>query len=84
MKMNLRYLLRLELAPNNSFGQATSMIRTKLSEVKIVLLAGLVITKSATETTRCVSMTERIESRAELHPQVFLDRPLGTTKKGKN
>ena len=84
MKALWKYLLRLELAPNNSFGQATSMIRTKLSEVRIALLAGLVITRSAIGTTRCASMTNLIESLAERLLLVFLDLLLEAIKKKKN
>ena len=84
MKALWKYLLLLELVPNNSFGQATSMIRTKLSEVRIVLLAGLVITKSATGTTRCALMTNLIESLAERLLLVFLDLHLEAIKKNKN
>ena len=84
MKALWKYLHRLELAPNNSFGQATSTIRTKLSEVRIALSAGLVITRSATETTWCASMTNLIKSRVERLLQVFLDLLLDNTKKKKN
>ena len=84
MKALWKYLLHLELAPNNSFGQATSMIRIKLSEVRIALLAGLVITRSAIGTTRCASMTNLIESLAERLLLVFLDLLLEAIKKKKN
>ena len=84
MKALWKYLLRLELAPSNSYGQATSTIRTKLSEERIALSGGLVITRSATETTMCASMTNLIKSRAEQLLLVFQDLPLDATKKKKN
>ena len=84
MKALWKYLLHLELAPNNSFGQATSMIRIKLSEVRIALLVGLVITRSAIGTTRCASMTNLIKSLAGRLLLVFLDLLLETIKKKKN